>query len=217
MIPLNQEQHLGKKAYTLMVSRKLTPGLVIILIAAVVLVLQNGLTGFVAGMMTIGGANGTQSLAGASIIMQWIVLMGFIIGLAVCILGIFTARFEYTNYTFTFEEFGLKLKRGIIGTRIISIPYRQMQNINLERSLIHRMTGTTRVTIDSAGEEDKDGHDESEITLEPIDVAVAEDIRLILQRKIGVQVTESEAEADREAGIAAVSAAPSQTGDNRIV
>lgn len=201
MIPLNQEQYLGKKAYTLMVSRRMTVGLVIMLIAAVILILQDGLGGFVAGVMTIAGTPGSRAVMSAPVIIHWIVLLGFIVGLAACIIGIFAARFEYKNYTFTFEEFGLKLKYGLASGRIISIPYRQIQNINLERSLMHRMTGTTRVTIDSAGEEDKDGHDESEITLEPIDEAVAEDVRLTLQRKIGVQVVESEREADREAGI----------------
>jgi hypothetical protein len=46
---------------------------------------------------------------------------------------------------------------------------------------------------------------------------VADEIRLMLQRKIGIQVVQGEKEADREAGIASNEPQTAQTGDNGIV
>ncbi len=137
-----------------------------------------------------------------------VVLGGFILGLIVMIFGIILARIQYKNYTFAFEEFDMKVKRGWLSTRIMSIPYRQMQDVNLERDLTHRLTKTTRVVIASAGTDESPNKDEADIILDPIDMAAADEIRLMLERKIGVQVVQGEKEADQQAGM---------TGDNSVV
>jgi uncharacterized membrane protein YdbT with pleckstrin-like domain len=85
----------------------------------------------------------------------------------------------------------------------LTIPYRQMQDVDIERGFFHQMTGTSRVVINSAGHEEPAARfrpeEETNIILDPVDVALAEDVRLFLQRKIGVQVVEGERESDREA------------------
>lgn len=201
MIALNQEQTLGKKAYLLMASQKMTAGIVFLLIAVVLLFTNGIITSFIANTLKSAGASTGHTSADVSGVVMAIVAAAFILALFVCVIGLVVARLEYRNYTFTFEEFDLKLKRGIIGTKTISIPYRQMQDINIERSVLHQMTGTSRVVIDSAGHEEKSEQNETDIILEPIDREAAEDIRLMLQRKIGVQVVEQQKEADTEAGL----------------
>ena len=182
MILLNQEQRLGRKAYLLMCWRKLKAGLIILFIT-LALFSVNGLLG---------------RLIPRDVVMSGIFYV-FALGAVVCVMSLVSARAEYNRYTFTFEEFGLKLKRGTFKILEVTIPYRQMQSVDVERGFLHQMTGTSRMVINSAGQEEPDEKDETDIVLDPIDKMVAEEVRLMLQRKIGVQVVESEDEADREA------------------
>ncbi|MCX6715423.1 MAG: PH domain-containing protein [Candidatus Taylorbacteria bacterium] len=189
MIILNQEQRLGRKAYFLIVFHKVKVGLIILLIAFILLALNSFAGKFIPSFIP-------------AVIATYIVLGAFILALVACIMSIFAARAEYSRHTFTFEEFGLKLKSGVFKITEVTIPYRQMQDINIERDMLHQMTGTARIVIDSAGHDDEGEKSENDIVLDPIDKEVAEEIRLMLQRKIGVQVIEHESEADREAAIA---------------
>lgn len=182
MIILNQEQRLGRKAYLLICWHKLKAGLVILLIALVLLSLSGLLGRLIPGDVVTAG-----------------IFYVFALGVVVCVMSLVSARAEYNRYTFTFEEFSLKLKRGTFKILEVTIPYRQMQSVDVERGFLHQITGTSRVVINSAGQEEPDEKDETDIVLDPIDKTVAEEVRLMLQRKIGVQVVESEREADREA------------------
>ncbi len=197
MIPLNQEQRLGRAAYLYIASRKMTASLSLLLVAAVLLVTKGGISALIVGPLSLAGVHAPS--AAALSILNWITIGLFLIALLACLVGIIMARMEYANYTFTFEEFDMKLKRGILSLTEVSIPYRSMQDINVERNLMHRFSKTSRVVIDSAGQEEPGQPDESEIVLDPIEKGAAEDIRLMLQRKIGVQVVKGEKEADKEA------------------
>jgi membrane protein YdbS with pleckstrin-like domain len=198
MIPLNQEQRLGRAAYYLMVSRRTNVGFGILIVAAVLLVAKGGLAGLISTPLSFAGIR--DSAAMSANIMNVMTAGLFILALLVCLIGVIIARIEYSNFSFTLEEFDMKLKRGVFTVTEISIPYRQMQDINIERNMMHRFTKTSRVIIDSAGHEEADEKNETDIVLDPIDREVADDIRLMLQRKIGVQVVVGEGEADREAG-----------------
>jgi len=194
-----------------MASRNMTAGLIIVLIAAVLLVLSSFIGGFAAGVATISG--GAGAAAGIQNIVMGAVYGLFIIGLIVCLIGLIIARLEYNNYTYAFEEFNLKLTQGIIGLTEVSIPYRQMQDIDVERTLLHRMTGTSRVIIDSAGHEEVSEKNETDIILDPIDMEAAEEIRVMMQRRIGVQVVEGDKAADREFGAETGTKVPPQPGE----
>jgi uncharacterized membrane protein YdbT with pleckstrin-like domain len=182
MIPLNQEQRLGRKAYILMALHELKPGFIILLIALIALALSSLAKTFIPALYV-----------------DYIVIGLFILTGVACFMSVITAKVVYRNYTFTFEEFGMKLKRGMMKIVEVTIPYRQMQDVGVERGFIHQITGTSRLIINSAGHEEVDEKNETDIVLDPIQKEVAEEIRLMLQRKIGVQVVESEKEADREA------------------
>lgn len=74
-----------------------------------------------------------------------------------------------------------------------------MQDINIDRPLVYRILGVSRVVIDSAGHEEfGESRSETDIVLEPIDEKLAREIRDMLQRRIGVQIVEDEKEADLE-------------------
>jgi len=194
MISLGQEQHLGHKAFLLLWSKRSNAAIVFLVIALVVLALKQPISSIISYIPSFGG-----SVAGTYVI--FVSFGSLFIALILFLIGYVIAHLTYSHYTFTFEEYGLRLKQGIFSVHEVSIPYRQMQDVNVERSLMYRMMGVSRVVIDSAGHEQADEHADTDIMLEPIDRDVAEDIRTMLQEKMGVQVVESEKSAD--AGAAA--------------
>ena len=70
--------------------------------------------------------------------------------LAVIIL-ITIALWAYSNFSYEVTDDGLFIKFGIIHQKTISVPFDQVQNVNIERSLIDRMLGLARISIETAG------------------------------------------------------------------
>jgi uncharacterized membrane protein YdbT with pleckstrin-like domain len=113
-------------------------------------------------------------------------------------IGIIINTLRYNYFIFSLEEFGLKLKRGILDIEEITIPYRQMQNVDISRSLLYRFLGLSRLVVFSAGNEQPGEPDHTDTVFDSIDFEIAEEIRELLGRRIGVQVVEHESEADSE-------------------
>jgi membrane protein YdbS with pleckstrin-like domain len=76
-----------------------------------------------------------------------------VIGLAAYIAGLFIVTFlVYNNFTFEVDKHGLKIEQGIIHRHHVSVPYEQVQNVNIERTLTDRLLGLSRVSIETAGQ-----------------------------------------------------------------
>ena len=220
MILLNEERRLGRTAFGLLLLRKLVPGIIILVIACALLGARSGITDLIVFFMKFGGAVASQTVRSISGGVTYVVELAFAFAIVSLLMSVLTARAEYKNYTFTFEEFGLRLKRGMFRLVVLTIPYRQMQDVDVERGFFHQLTKTSRVVINSAGHEEPGTRftpaEETNIVLDPIDKDVSEEIRLMLQRKIGVQVVEGEREADREAAEqSAIGALPDASPSNK--
>ncbi|MDE1975203.1 MAG: PH domain-containing protein [Patescibacteria group bacterium] len=198
MIDINKEIHLGEKAYLLMVSRKILPGLAIMIIAAILLALSGVITGVLAGLVTAAGANQAKAVISISGYMTDVTLGLLILGLMICLVGAIIARLQYSNYSYMFEEFDLRMKRGILFRHIDSLPYRQIQDVNIDRSLVHQMLGLSKITILTAGHEEEGEKGEAQVVLDLLGKEDAEEIRQELERKIGVQIVKTVQEADAE-------------------
>ena len=76
-------------------------------------------------------------------------------------------------------EDSFKIKRGVFSKTENAIPYRQIQNVDIERSLTFQMLGLSRLIILTAGHEDESpkrvsfGSDESEGIIPAIDQKLA--------------------------------------------
>ena len=198
MKPLDQEQRLGYRAFVFILLRKEAPALALLILAYLAEAFGNKIRQGAVDFISLSGINASSGLT----LLSWI--SGLIIGLFLAslimfVVGYIVALLVYDNYTVTIEEFDLKLKRGIFNLEEISIPFRHMQDVNVDRSLLYRLLGISRVIIDSAGQADKSEQNKTHILLDPIDKDLAESIFLNLQRKIGVQVIEGEGTADRKA------------------
>ncbi len=62
-----------------------------------------------------------------------------------------TANIVYDNYYFELDDVGFQKEHGVIHKQQVSIPYAQIQNVNISRTLIDRMFGLSKIMIETAG------------------------------------------------------------------
>jgi len=61
------------------------------------------------------------------------------------------ALLSYLNFHYSLKDEGLTIDYGIIFKKSTTIPYDRIQNINIERSLIDRLLGLSRISVETAG------------------------------------------------------------------
>jgi uncharacterized membrane protein YdbT with pleckstrin-like domain len=166
-------QDFGKKAFYFIFYRHSTPASALFLIALVM---------FVASRFPAIRA----SSVGVSGIVHWVGIGSVILSVIFFIGAFITSWIWYKSNAFAVTEDALKVRRGIFSTKEIAIPYRQVQDISIERNLMQQMMGVSRLEILTAGE-DHDADKDDEATLEPLDKDIAERLQSELIRRANVQ------------------------------
>jgi uncharacterized membrane protein YdbT with pleckstrin-like domain len=111
----------------------------------------------------------------------------FIVALAI---ALFVAWLIYSRYKFCLGDDSLKIKRGILNKEEVSIPYRQIQDVDIKRDLSFQMLGLSRIMILTAGHEDRAADDgDSEGILPALDKNLAEWLQAELLKRANVQKT----------------------------
>ena len=159
-----------------MLSGQMVPS-VIIFIAAVVLMIAQG-----------NGVFLKTFLAAWSLYVVFGIWILFILIFGVTFL---VTYLTYANYLFMLDDDALKIRRGILSKEETAIPYRQIQDVDIEQSMSDRIWGVARLAILTAGhEEPKEGQsDNSEGVLPAIDRALAESLQTELLHRADIQRT----------------------------
>ncbi|HEY4523873.1 MAG TPA: PH domain-containing protein [Candidatus Paceibacterota bacterium] len=109
------------------------------------------------------------------------------LGILACLVG----YLKYITYKFALDEDALRIERGIINREIIAVPYRQIQNINIDRNLFNRLFSLSNLVITTAAHEEKDEEGdnafESEGILPLLDKYRAEEIHAELLKRTNVE------------------------------
>ncbi len=198
MIVVGQPQHLGQRTLLLSLSRKTTLAFVLCVASGLIAVIGPSLAVGITGVIALGG-----TISGSTVgtiyrsVMSFDVIL-FLGSIVLFLVTMIIGLMQYRNFFFVLEEFSLKMRKGILNKEEISIPYRQIQDINLVRTLSHRIFGVSRLILITAGHENIKEHDETDTVFDPIDANLADEIRTFLERKIGVQVVEGTTQADTE-------------------
>jgi uncharacterized membrane protein YdbT with pleckstrin-like domain len=175
MITLGQDIRLGKRAFVFLCLEKSKIPSIALLITVVVVLLKDMLP--------------SEIQADVSLVISFCVVATLFLFLVTFVAG----WFEYFGYSFAIGEFDIRVKRGIIKRRETSIPFRNIQNINIERNYSHQMFGLSKIILDTAANEEEEFEKGmSEAVIEAVDKEVAEELRDILHRKIGVQIVRPE-------------------------
>lgn len=61
------------------------------------------------------------------------------------------ARLTYRFWSYQFTEDALKIEKGVIWKKYISIPYKKIQNVDIYRGVLDRIFGLSDIHIQTAG------------------------------------------------------------------
>jgi len=112
------------------------------------------------------------------------IILGF--GILIIVILVFDyiwARLIYHFYRYQLTDNAVKIEKGVIWKRYVSIPYERIQNIDIYRGLIARILGLSDVHIQTAGFSGGRGF-ATEGRLPGLDPKVAEDLREELVKRI---------------------------------
>jgi membrane protein YdbS with pleckstrin-like domain len=76
------------------------------------------------------------------------ILLPIILGFLISILW---ASFYWNKYQFELGQERITITSGVIGKRVVNIPYERVQNVNIWRGVLDRMFGLYSVQIETAG------------------------------------------------------------------
>ena len=114
------------------------------------------------------------------------ILLGVFI--LVILITILASWLEYTSYEFLLDTDALRIKRGVVSKEEIAIPYRQIQNVDIERSMFFQVTGVSKLIILTAGHSDTgENSAEAEGVIPIIDKGLAERLQSVLLSKTNIQ------------------------------
>ncbi len=198
MIPEGIPQHIGRKTLVLMILQGALPGIIFLFFVILLSAFEESInSSLVANINTLKEIVPVLGDSLQSLVPSFIPII-FFLGIIFGGIGIIINALRYKFFLFTLEEFSFKLRKGVLRVEEISIPYRQMQNVDVTRPFIYRILGISRLVVISAGNEQSMDGDQVDTVFDPIDKEIAEEIREILDRRIGIQVIEHETEADRK-------------------
>ncbi|HUZ92472.1 MAG TPA: PH domain-containing protein, partial [Candidatus Paceibacterota bacterium] len=127
------------------------------------------------------------NLTGAA---EYAALACFLVFIVAFLIALLVGWLVYKNYRFLLGEDALKIKRGVLSKEEIAIPFRQIQDATIERSLAYQLWGLSKLVILTAGREDKgEENDESEGILPALDKNLAERLQQELLRRANIEKT----------------------------
>ena len=123
---------------------------------------------------------------------EWFLgLSGILVFLSIvfAVIAVLVAYLEYTHYTFELTEHALIISTGIINKKEVSMPYRQIQSVDLSRDLFDQLVGLSKIVILTAGEADQgDAADEEPRGILPaIDSGRAEELQQELLKRADIE------------------------------
>jgi uncharacterized membrane protein YdbT with pleckstrin-like domain len=123
---------------------------------------------------------------------DYIMSVGFFFFIAFTGLMIVVGWFEYITFRYVIDAHAFKTREGIFNIRETSILYSKIQKVDIDRPLIYRFFGMSKVVILTAGSEDEDKNEpesfaESEIYIDLIEKEQALQIQHELLTRSHVQ------------------------------
>jgi len=103
--------------------------------------------------------------------------------------GVIMAYVWYYSFRYKLDDNDLAFEKGLVGREEISIPFRQIQNVDIEQSFIYRIFSLADLVILTAGHEDQSHitKDESEIIMPALNEGEARRLQHYLLERANVQ------------------------------
>jgi uncharacterized membrane protein YdbT with pleckstrin-like domain len=172
----NTYQKLGTRSYIYdIVTRSMIPILILILTLALIAV-----NNFFSSSVPTGFTD----------ILPTLVSWGLLATLITFIVVIFIAWMDYMTFQFSLGTDIFKIKRGILTKQEMAIPYRRIESVDIQRTLIHQLFGVSRITIETTIDSQSSADDKPDASDEVfpiIDHTLAQTIQEELTKRANVQ------------------------------
>ena len=170
-------QRLGRRTFWVFVFESSTPAIVVFIIWL--------------GLLFVEAFGLSPSLGSTDNLLTLGILVGTLLLLFFTIFAFIVATIRYFGYAYSLGDNSFHISLGILNKFDISIPYRQIQDVNLERTFINRMWGVSRLSILTAGTEDTtvDGKNVSDGDIPLIEKGKADYLRQELLKRANNQNT----------------------------
>ncbi len=178
---MEKEQKLGIRVFYYYLYNRIIIGTILLIISFVVLSYKAEIISKI-----LSGFNDK-----AEMVMNYVLLLLFVISGLVLLSRAIISWFEYSNCTYILGENAFSVKRGFFNKREVSIPYRQIQNVSIEHSFSNRAMGVCKLVILTAGNDNNDKDGEAEGVFDVISSDVAEKLKNDLLARSNVQNTVS--------------------------
>lgn len=111
----------------------------------------------------------------------WLVLI-FLLGVGFYVVFCYVwAKLTYQFWRYQLEKDVIKIEKGVIWKKYVSIPYERIQNVDIYRGVFARILGLSELHIQTAGHS---GQTWAEGKLPGLDIQVAERLRDELIKKV---------------------------------
>ncbi len=175
---MEQEQKLGLKVFYYYLSKKILLAIVLLVVSIIVLSVKDTLVSKIAFIF---------SLNTASVIISYLLIGLFTISFLFLFGGLLVSWLNYISCTFILSDLSFVIKRGILSKKMVSIPYKQIQDISIEQSFSNRMLGVCKLVILTAGNDNNDKEGEAEGVFDIIDLEVAKNLQSTILQKNNIQ------------------------------
>ena len=167
-------QHVGIKTFFINLVKNGLPAIFISVIWVALLVIKTQ------GVGNVFSLNAPDIIQMADFILNWAILGSFVFVTLLSILALLITSIDYFTFYFMIDNSGLCIKQGLVDKQEISIPYRQIQDIDIDRPFIYQMFGVCKLNILTAGQDNDHDNDPTEANFPIIDKDLAYDLRKIL-------------------------------------
>jgi uncharacterized membrane protein YdbT with pleckstrin-like domain len=115
-------------------------------------------------------------------------VMALIIILAILALAIaiISSVVTYISTLYRLGEHSIRFRKGLISRMEVSIPYKQVQNVNIHQSIFLRILGLAKLVVFSAGGETAEGGPDDQV-FRLVDINIAEEIKRELLERANIQ------------------------------
>jgi len=175
---MNNKQKLGIKVFYYYLSKRISIGIIVLVAAIIILSFKDSLIFKLATFLPLHTV--------ANIVPLFINGL-FIISTLFLLFGLFISFVKYVSCDFTMDENAFNVRRGFLTKREVSIPYRQIQSINIEQSIGSKMLGIGKLVILTEGDHGEDTGKNIEGVFDVIDYDLAHLVREYILQRTNIQ------------------------------
>ena len=133
--------------------------------------------------------NSEESIVLMTKIFDLAIVLGVLMIFLAWIISFLSTLIGYLTFQFMLDNHGLNIRQGLLYRKETSLPYRHIENINIDQSLLYQLLRVCNFNV-LASSHDPDGNPDhlSEIEFPIIDKMLAEDIKKELLIRSNIQL-----------------------------